>query len=253
MENPQGVEKHEANKSPIRPIVEYDPSLLKEDVPYAVNVDTEKCALLLHELGLSDERIQKLTIRLNRKASFPRKPFPTIAGTYRPKSDQVTIYTDYFWSRYQNFLKKGSEKPDKKIRAQIIEFLWTKMTGGHPEDVQRRKNSETVNRALAGTFLHEAKHAADTRGEKLRSIRFALRLASYGAIIGGTAAVDLAIYKFVPNVAKYPLIGLVSLLSYPLSYLTLDPYERRARTFDRDNRNDPRWQNLLTISPKQKQ
>jgi len=247
MESPQNLVKSEISKLPVRPIVEYGPSLMREDVPYSVDIDTEKCTSLLSELGIPDTRIANIKIKLERKPSNLQKP---IRGSYNGPNDTITIYTDPFWKRYS----ETGDGSHKKTGQKIKEFLWAKMLQSDPKDIQPNQTNGEVNKSLVGVFLHESKHAADIRGERLKSLRFALRLGVLGGITGAVGAIDFSLIKFIPSeIVKYPLVGFASLFAYPLPfYFVIDPYEVMARKFARENRNDPRWQNILTITPKQK-
>ncbi len=244
MENPQSL-NIEVQKPPIKPIIEYDESLKKENVPYTVNVDAEKCGLMLKELGISDSRITNIKIRLERKPFFP------IRGKYNAPNDTIVIYTDPFWKKYS----ETGDGANKKTGQKIKEFLWTKTLQSDAADIKPNQTNEQVKRSLVGIFLHQSKHAKDVRGEKLKSLRFVLRLGVLGAITGAVGALDFSLIKLIPgDMVKYPLVGVASLFSYPLPfYFVIEPYEIRARRFARDNRNDPRWQNILTITPKPKQ
>ncbi len=79
----------------------------------------------------------------------------------------------------------------------------------------------TISRSPEEVFLHESKHAFDFEGKTAK-------------VLG----------------AAYALTYL-ALPLYPVLY-AVNPYEIRARKFARKHKNDLKWQNILTIAPKQR-
>ncbi len=224
MENRQSLEKSEALTPLVVPIVEYDSSLQKEEVPYEVNVDGEKCAELFREIGISDDEISKLKIKVKRKSLLRRGPF----ASYRPiNGDTIILYTDPIWRAHQKYLNPQKPSLKKEIVSVVKDIV-----GGYNGPVD--------------LFLHESKHASDFRGKLRKSLGMAFYLTYY---LGGTIGFGLAINKSLPMV---PLNELLLPLAYPVLYAA-NPIEIRARRFADKNKDDPRWQNILIITPKPKQ
>ncbi len=223
MENPQGVNA-EPLKPPVRPIIEYDPSLQKEDVPYGVSVDGKKSAELFHELGMSDERIKNIKIKVKRKAPLKRGPF----GSYRYiNGDTITLYADPIWRAHQKYLN-----PKESSLKQEVVSVVKDVVGGYKGPVD--------------LFLHESKHASDYNGKLRKALGVAFYFTYY---VGGAIGAGFMIDKSLPLA---PLNQLLLTLAYPVLYAA-NPIEIRARRFGEKNKNDPRWQNILTITPKVKQ
>lgn len=104
MESPQGL-NIEVQKPLVRPIIEYDPNLQKEDVPYDVNVDPNKCTELFREFGISDEAIKKFKIKIKRKPLLKKRP----VGSYSSiNGDAITIYIQMFFGKNS---RKSSQNP----------------------------------------------------------------------------------------------------------------------------------------------
>lgn len=224
MENPQGINA-EPLKSPVRPIIEYDQSLQKEDVPYDVKVDPNKCTELFREFGISDDAIKKFEIKLTRKPLTRRSP----VGRYTPiGGDKITIYTDVLWKKLQNQNKKQNSL------EKGVAFV-KKMSGG-----------EFGN--SVGLFLHESKHASDFKGKMAKILGTGFQFTYY---LGGTIGIGFAIDKFVPLVPLNTILSPLAVFSIPVLYAA-NPFEIRARRFAAKNRDEAKWQDILTIAPKQK-
>lgn len=225
MENLQGLENREVSKPPVRPVIEYDPSLQKEDVPYEVSVDGEKCTELFRELGISDEAIGKFRINLIRKPLARKSP----TGSYTAiGGDKINIYTDVLWKKLQK--QKPKSLPEKGIA------LVKKMSGGEFG-------------TPVGLFLHESKHASDFKGKIKKILATGFQFTYY---LGGVIGVGFAINKSVPLVPLNEILSPLAVFAAPILYAA-NPLEIRARRFGDKNKNDPRWQNILTITPKPKQ
>lgn len=230
MENLQGLENSETPKSPVRPIIEYDPSLQKEDVPYRVNVDGEKCAQLFREFGISDDVIRKFKIKIKRKPLFKKG----LVGSYRPiNGNTITIYADVLWQKEQKKLR-GDSKTKSFLEKGV--GIVKKMSGGEYG-------------TPVGLFLHESKHASDFKSKIAKPLGVAFQLTYY---LGGAIGVGVLIDKSIPIIPLNHLLSPLAIFSIPILY-PINPLEIRARRFAVKNRNDPRWQNILTITPRLKQ
>lgn len=228
MENPQGL-NIESSKSSVKPIIEYDASLQKEDVPYSVNVDGEKCTQLFREFGISDEAIKKFKIKLKRRPLLKKGP----VGSYTPVGgDAITIYTDVLWRKEQRELKRGSK--EKSFFEKGLGLV-KKMSGGEYG-------------TPVGLFLHESKHAFDFKNKITKPLGVAFQLTYY---LGGAIGVGIAIDKSIPMVPLNHLLTPLAVFSMPILY-PANPLEIRARRFAVKNRNDPRWENILQLTPKEK-
>lgn len=98
-----------------------------------------------------------------------------------------------------------------------------------------------------GLFLHESKHASDFKGKIAKILGTGFQFAYY---LGGTIGVGLAIDKSVTIVPLNTILSPLAVFSIPVLYAA-NPFEIRARRFAVKNRNDPKWQDILTITPKQ--
>ncbi len=224
MESPQGL-NGEILKSSVEPIIEYDPSLQKEEVPYKVHVDSEKCTELFREFGISDEAIRKFKIKIKRKPLFKRSP----VGEYSSRNgDAITIYADVLWKRLQS-----QEQKTKSPFEKGVAFV-QKISGGEYG-------------TPVGLFLHESKHASDFKGKIAKVLGVGFQFTYY---LGGAIGVGVAIDRSIPLVPLNDLLSPLALFSVPVLYAA-NPYEIRARRFASKNRNDPRWQNILTITSKE--
>ena len=214
MESPQGV-NGEVLKSPVRPIVEYDPSLQKEDVPYKVHVDVEKCTELFREFGISDETISKFKIKVQRKPLLRKGPF----ASYRPTPtgrDSINIYSDVVWKKLQN------QKEKKSPLEKGVAFV-KKMSGG-----------EFGN--SVGLFLHESKHASDFKGKIAKTLGTGFQFTYY---LGGAIGVGVVIDRAIPITPLNHLLSPLAVFAAPILYAA-NPYEIRARRFANKNKDDPR-------------
>ena len=225
MENPQGLNV-ESVKSSVKPIIEYDPNLRKEDVPYDINVNSEKCTELFRELGLSDEAIGRFKIKLKRKPFLRKGP----VGSYRPiGGDTITIYTDVLWKKLQ---AQKEQKPP--LRERGTAFL-RKVSGGEFG-------------TSVGLFLHESKHASDFKTKAVKILGTAFQFTYY---VGGAIGVGIAIDKSIPMAPLNHLLAPLAIFSLPILY-PVNPFEIRARKFAVKNRDEAKWQDIMTITPKQK-
>lgn len=231
MESPQGVNR-EVPKPPARPIVEYDPSLQKESVPYEVYVDSEKCAELFQKLGLSDEAISKFKIKLEKGKLDSAGELASYS--HKNGGDLITVNTNSLWWYYEkhkehrNRIRKTDEGNDQNSTTLYL---------------------EKIKPSVVHVLLHEAKHASEARTKKAKNLESAIRLVYY---FGGIFAVGVAIDRLVPIAPLNLWLSPLAIFSAPLLYMA-NPSEIRARRFAAMNRNDPRWENILTITPKEKQ
>lgn len=223
MESPQGINA-EPLKSSIKPIVEYDPSLQKEDVPYRVNVDSEKCAELFRELGMTDEAIGKIKIKIKRKPLFKKTP----VGQYISGKKEIAIYSDVLWKRLHN------QQKTKSSLEKGVAFV-KKISGGE------------VGTSV-GLFLHESKHASDFKGNIANKLGIAFQRIYY---IGGAIGIGVLIDKSVPITPLNEILFPLAAFSLPF-LAAVNPYEIRARRFANKNKDDPRWENILILTPKEK-
>lgn len=226
MESSQGME----SARPSVPKIEYDPSLQREDVPYKVNVDAEKCTQLFRQFGISDDAIRKFKIKLKRKPLLRKGP---VGGYSSISGDTITIYTDVLWQREQ---KKLNRDPKTKSILEKGVGIIKKISGGEYGNP-------------VGLFLHESKHAFDFKNKIVKPLGVVFQFTYY---IGGAIGVGVLIDKSVPIVPLNHLLSPLALFSIPIIYAT-DPLEVRARRFASQNRDNPKWDNILTITPKQKQ
>lgn len=246
MENLQGSGSHEPLKPLIKPIIEYDPSLQKEDVPYVVSIDSGKCGILLHELGISDEKIGSLKIILARRLEVAQE---VAHGGYNMYDGSITICTDPIWRTYKGYLETAKQIADKRKKpsGQFKNFLYTKKLEAYLEKAPSERGvcfsskliGGAVNREFRKILFHESKHAADMRSELARALYFLFRVATLGIKIGVFLlwSSDTSIGIRIGNVVYY----------------NTDPIEKRAFLFEKKERDNPRWNNILTIIPKQKQ
>ena len=238
MESLEGL-NIEVQKTPVKPIIKYDASLQKEDVPYTVNVDAEKCGILLHELGMPDRKIRKTKIVLGRRSEYLNRN----RGEYSITTGRIDIYCDGIWELFQRHLKQteqiatGERKDEPKFSLLYTKKLVRYLKTAPPERSMRFTSKligQAVNRNLGHVLLHESQHAAEFR--KI-----------------GRMVLNLAFRFFVSPIQRNTLM-LSGVPSYKADKIAHDsiPYEKRAEQFAIANRENPRWHNLITITPKQK-
>lgn len=245
MESPPSLENSEISSPSVRPIIEYDPSLKKPDVPYTISVNAETCANLFRELGISDEKISKLRIKVSKEGIMSKLTGKRVVnlGMYNALNNSVVIYGDFFWKQYGKYMQVLGEAEDLR-GGQVLEGVLRVEDLGAKESPE--KGEKNVNEKLIGVFLHESKHLADNKNLKRKALRLAVGLGTFG----GIGALGFAVQNTVPIEPLNSILGYsLSALSAPLYYIT-DPYEIRANSFERKNKGNPRWRNLITISPK---
>lgn len=247
MESPQGV-SNEALKSSVKPIIEYDPSLKKPDVPYTISINAEACANLFHELGISEEQINKLRIKVSREGTISKLTGKRIVhlGGYNLLNNSIVIYGDFFWRQYRKYMQTVGAVGSRQKEQDLFEgVLQTEDLGvGESPD----KGVMKINERLIGVFLHESKHLADNKNLKRKALRLTVGLGT----LGGIGMLGFAVKNTLPIESLNSIVGYsISALSAPFYYIT-DPYEIRANNFERKNKGDLRWCNLITISPKEK-
>lgn len=228
MESPQGLDG-DVLKSSVKPIIEYDPSLKKEDVPYDVSVDPAKCTNLFREFGMSDEAIGKFRIEITRKPFLRKSPVGKYSYSIMSLNrDRITIYSDVLWDRIK------SQEKTKSPFGKGVAFV-KKISGGEFG-------------TSVGLFLHESKHASDFKSKIGKAIGVGFKLTYY---LGGAIGAGFIIDRSIPLTPLNELLSPLALFSIPILYAA-DPHEIRARRFAVKNRNDPRWENILTLTPKEK-
>lgn len=269
MENPQGINA-EPLKSPVRPIIEYDPSLQKEDVPYSVRVDGEKCAELLRELGVKQDDINNTTIHLSPKAKEEWIWGIGAAGKYDEKTNAIHIYTDNLWEIYGRYLMKadilasGVENP--RLDTSFKGFLSTKRLSKYLKNAPRERGLEFAKKLIikstskkgADVLVHESSHAADNSKSPKKTLLTGIALGfarhGFGAFIGSGVGLALSRYSDVGNIVSVG--GAVTIyiagtiFSVPLFYF-LNPNEIRARKIEKKYKNSPIFRDLITFVPKE--
>lgn len=133
-------------------------------------------------------------------------------------------------------------------------MLWKKLQKQKPKSLPEKgialvkKMSGGEFGTPVGLFLHESKHASDFKGKITKILATGFQFTYY---LGGVIGVGFAIDKSIPIAPLNELLSPLAVFSMPVLYAA-NPFEIRARKFGAKNKDDPRWQDILTITPKQK-
>lgn len=242
------------------PTVTYDASLNSWNVPYSVRVDEKRCVELLREIGVNKKEIDRLQIHIVRKS----KEIPLAVSYFDQAQHIIGICSDVIWKDYVEYslrvnkLRKGQVKNTSR---QFDGFLYTKKLEKYlqtnPSDRALKFAQEllgkAINREASSTFIHESKHVSDAQILKWTSLANAYIVMNFltGFII--SLGVDVMIFKnpFPWQLIPSSVSGLfAATIGAPLLYL-INPFERRASKAGKDYENDPRFRDIIIITPKE--
>lgn len=256
--------------------IEYDSKLEQEDVPYFVKLDKEKCEGLLKEAGLSPETVGRTRILLTRTPKDNTRIFaigasrPFGSFCFEKGENVVKIYTDAVWSSYVEALRTvskiiGGEKVNGRESKFLKKLLRTKKLeaylGYAPPERGLKFASKLLLNAIniqeISAISHEIKHASEniplmkayevafSSGGKISAGAFGWLVAREVSSIGGVFT-SLPVEVGIALVAgAYLYFGSFN----PIFYL-LRPHEIKARSFAKKQENNPKWKNLISITPK---
>lgn len=250
------------------PKVEIDPKLQAVDIPYSVQFNTELYATLMKERGMKDEDIAKIKIKIR-----PGRG-KLVAGSYNKLTRTIKINTGPAWSYYEKYLSLVDEATNvyfpKKLTKDAFEVLLTTKKLSHyfeiapPERARqfaKKLLSDAFTRRVKETFAHESKHTLDfTNSVKNNVIDFVLKSLVFQTgyyfpqIVGRFIAENISHASVAITPETLPFVILSSAmagLSAFLCYYSVDPYEKRARKFQKQIIIDPRWAQVLQIIPKE--
>lgn len=253
---------------PPQPQIKYDKSLHEEKVPYTVTINPKECGEFLRELGLPDERIKELKIIVTRK---PPLAYFFASGMYNPIKNEIKIYTDNIWSTYKwsimaaKRIALASQSGHRILLPTIdrwISFrgvLTTKRLYEYLQKVPPERSitfaekllSKAMSKRATVILLHESAHSKERRNKILWTAGMATSLANIGTglMLAVPLTKGLALIGIPPGHEVSVARTLSLLATFPIFY-HINPMEVNARKAETKYRKDPRWQNLISFTPK---
>lgn len=258
------------------PMVEYDGDMFAEELPYTVAIDVEGYAKMLSDLGMTDERIAGLTVRVKKRSPLG------LRGLYAHRKREITIYADPQWKTYRRYRRIANNLAQGKtsIVDELVglgpfeEFLEdrqfsTYLDHASPERAREFTDfllDQAVERIGSITAAHEAKHAVDRTSRRLATFTLLFQNAPWllavwsGPLIqslnsGGLRRVVESIGVTPPG--QIPItdeVGLAAMglgASYFLIAQILDPYEVRARNFGNAAKKNLEWHRIVQFKSKE--
>jgi hypothetical protein len=213
------------NRTPEAPIepqinVEFDPSLMHEDVNYRVQIDRIRAYRLLKEYDMPSKHLAEATVKFTRHPSDPENDYTL--GNYEFKDHTMIIYTDIHWRDG----RKGRNKFNHT-------FLHEGRHAIDHEEVAKEYSTISDRRfalSMTGTYLPIF--------SLIGGIALAVQQDQMIATIGG-----------LMTMATFPAMlfsdGIVRAIDYGLN-----PLEKRARQFANERSAESQWQNIVSIQHK---
>jgi len=255
----------------IVPKIIYASELQDPSVKYSIEVNPQLLGQLLHENGMKDKDIEKLTIKITRGKSLLEK----IAwGRYDPISSTVNIYCDSLWDTYSKALTIAEKIVTGKATPkdnQFSELIKTKRLARYlaeapPERALKfAKSLLTVglNNQTRNTAIHESQHAIDFKSKyaavfALAKLTSAVALTLVGEGFGMSELMLANLVFKIPNFSQLinndifvniALAGMGLTFGVGVEYL-IDPLEVSARKFAKHNMYDSKWDDIIKITPK---
>jgi hypothetical protein len=258
IEFPKNIEKREKET----PQVTYDESLLDPKCPYSLNLDEKLCADLLRECGVSEERIGTLKIRLTRKSLMGFAHFNPFTHSMMISGDEMWKWREECIQAIDSIIKneKAHGNPFKKLLTtkRLVSYLQEAPPERGREFAQQLVE-DAINRKMSGVVGHEGKHTADIKGAT--DILYMMRFLTIGTTAVGAGQMYLFLLEKLgidlDKVASSPA-GIAAYAASLISQLyilnkilyEIDPYEIRARSFQRVIHEDPRFRRVLTVEPR---
>lgn len=242
------------------PQIVYDRSL--ENAPYTVSVDAGKYAEFLRFFGMNDQDIAKQKVVLKHNGGFG-----IFEGVNNSLSNTTVIFLGLNWFEYKdslelaNEISEGKKKPKK---GQFAKLLHTKRLGNYlslaPRERGKQFAEKLLTRALEreqnSLLAHESKHSLERR--RLFVEKFLTTPVTFGVAVAAYHFADL--FKAVYGIGDIPDTDLMimvreytviyTLLLFYLGVHNFEPGEIRANKFGKQVANDPRWRDILKITPK---
>jgi hypothetical protein len=216
--------------------IEFDPELATK--PYFIGVNPDGFYQLLRDLGVSDDFISTVTLRI-----AAGKPKGNVRGEYRRADRRITIYSDRIWKKWTKAMNNSEElSKGKKAHGNPFKgILHTKRLSSYLQNAPPERSLRFAERMIAQgltrytieTALHESQHVADdAQGYHALKYKLGAKIAQGSIAIGTT--------MFTTNIVPPDnLLNLGISIGYglwtgkqtsPIAYY-FNPLERRARDF----------------------
>lgn len=253
------------------PRIIVEPKIENWEVPYEVNWDPEKMGQLFLDMGLSEKQVSRVNIKFHRRALVnPFKVFGAeVAGAFNPISpNDITIYCDWFLRRLERDsatierIANHSERSlvggvdrrrlKRQVGTKLVDYLQT-VDSDRSVPFAENLLTNAYQRTLDSVLVHEAKHLLDFK-QKSPTV-----FASYGLKVAAAYGTDFALrqaglYDNVGfGVADKVLNNIVfvgAFLPVAIGEYQIDPLEVRARNFEKQNRGNYEYRNMITITPR---
>lgn len=260
------------------PTFEYDDFLFEEDAPYRVTIDEEKYVNMLRDLGMTEERIGLLTIRVKK-----REFLGIVNGSYDSRRRRITIYTDPIWKQYRKYTDKVSKiihgkrglfnnlldsNPFPNLHtSRLPEYL----KQAPPERAREFSNyilRYAAERESSSTAAHEANHAAELQTKRQIIFQRLTWFAIYTPFVLGMNSESLVksynsgiirriletTYTNPPNQIQFGPEDWLSSVALSATYYLLansfNPLEQKANKFANMIMKDPEWHQVVKFEPK---
>lgn len=210
------IEARRHPESTLVPKIVIDPSLSDPEVPYTVTVDAEGCGRFLQTYGMRDRKIRARTLDLRRLPVFTERALGERLGR------RIILACDPIW-------RTMNVRDDVSLPSSV--------------------------------FHHEARHAIDASHHLTNAInKVTLFWYPIPGLIGAGIFAKTVDAPLTTDIGTTIVFALASTLGIGVAIEDTFPNyfydhrrsrpERRAYRFQEEVRNDPRWQNLVTLTAK---
>jgi len=229
------------------------------DAPYHIIFNKELATELFRDFGMPKDLIDRLIINIKRKGS---------RISYKVSAKKITLPTAWAWQKYQKNLKTARKIIQRKEEPndQFRDLLYTRRLPKYLQTAPHKRGLEfatkllfnAMQRKLNSEFLHEAKHALDDSEYNLHgrplheeALVFCLPLAAY--VYGYHKILrfpldDNQVYMYFAGLfGGMMLTYFLTNIVLNLLKVTLNPVERRAKKFQKQLKNHPKWRNIVEI------
>lgn len=248
--------------------------------PYNVEVDAEKLADRLNDLGLTEKQIGKFTVRFEHSPIVER--FTGYKGLFIPfQPNTIRIYPDELWWTFKEFKEKAKkvieEGGEKALKKQFIDIaykarhfdkdrLWKYLANKDiPEERKQHfvehllSTGEMMDRGVSQLIAHESTHRIDLakRPFVFLGTQYLLAQASHLGVYGIRVGIEAGISAMTNSHFSFGDLGkMVELYFLPGIFALLydfSPNEKRARKAERNIYKNPEDWKFFSVTPKVKE
>ncbi len=253
------------------PRVIVEPKIENGEVHYEVDWNPEKMGQLFLDMGLSEKQVSRVNVKFHRRALVnPFKVFGAeVAGAFNPISpNDITIYCDWFLKRLERdraTIERIANHSERRLlggvdRRRLKREVGSRRLVDYLQTVDSDRSipfaedllANAYQRTLDSVLVHEAKHLLDFK-QKSPAV-----IGSYGLKVAAAYGTDFVLRQAglydnigfdVADRVVNNIVFIGVFLPVAIGEYQIDPLEVRARNFEKQNRGNSEYRNMITITP----